>query len=155
MPELRSGARRSRRLEDQPNPQVVEQADNIALPLPQTATRRRGGGRGRGNAALAKAAVPPRPTAAGRGRGIRLRDLEPEACEVLPAAGALGGAEPALNRVEGVADQDIAGEGGGSPEKIAGMDDDSSMGPVPERVTSVYLITSVTQVLQGYIYTKL
>ncbi|KAG2245607.1 hypothetical protein Bca52824_085235, partial [Brassica carinata] len=134
MPELRSGARRSRRLEDQPNPQVVEQADNIALPLPQTATRRRGGGRGRGNAALAKAAVPPRPTAAGRGRGIRLRDLEPEPCEVLPAAGDLGATEPALNRVEGVADQDIAAEGGGSPEKIAGMDDDSSMAPVPERV---------------------
>ncbi|KAF2587108.1 hypothetical protein F2Q70_00037768 [Brassica cretica] len=135
MPELRSGARRSRRLEDQPNnPQVVEQAENIAPPPPQTATRRRGGGRGRGNAALAKAAVPPRPTPAGRGRGIRLRDLEPEPCEVLPAAGALGGAEPALNRVEGVADQDIAGEGGGSPEKIAGMEDDSSMGPVPERV---------------------
>ena len=156
MPELRSGARRSRRLEDQPNnnPQLVEQAENIALP-PQTATRRRGGGRGRGNAALAKAAVPPRPTAAaGRGRGIRLRDLEPEPCEVLPAAGALGATEPALNRVEGVADQDIAAEGGGSPEKIAGMEDDSSMGPVPERVNSVNLMTSLTEVLQGYIYAK-
>ncbi|KAL0858121.1 hypothetical protein Bca101_063275 [Brassica carinata] len=134
MPELRSGARRSRRLEDQPNnPRLVEQAENIALPPPPTATRRRGGGKGRGNAALAKAAVPPRPTAAGRGRGIRLTELEPEPCEVRPAAGALGAAEPALNRVEGVADQDIAAEGG-SPEKIAGMEDDSSMAPVPERV---------------------
>lgn len=152
MPELRSGARRSRRLEDQP--QVVEQAENIALPPPQAATRRRGGGRGRGNGGLAKAAVPPRPTAAGRGRGVRLRELEAEPCEVRPVAGALGAAEPALNRVEGVADQDIAAEGG-SPEKVAGLEDDTSMGPVPEMVTSVYLITSVTEVLQGYIYAKL
>ncbi|KAJ4886224.1 Protein kinase family protein [Raphanus sativus] len=136
MPELRSGARRSRRLEDQP--QVVEQAENIALPPPQAATRRRGGGGGgggggRGNGGLAKAAVPPRPTAAGRGRGVRLRELEPEPCEVRPAAGALGVVEPALNRVEGLADQDIAAEGG-SPEKVAGTEDDSSIGPVPERV---------------------
>ena len=134
MRELRSGARRSRRIEDhQPNPQLLQ---NILLPPPppQTATtRRRGGGRGRGNAALAKAAaVPPRPTtaAAGRGRGIRLTDLEPEPCEVLPAAGVLG-----------AADKDLAAEGG-SPEKIAGMEEDSSMGPVPERVTSVNLVTS-------------
>ncbi|KAG2273154.1 hypothetical protein Bca52824_067709 [Brassica carinata] len=93
-----------RGIEDhQPNPQLVQQPENILLPPPQTATRRRGGGgggggRGRGNAALAKGSVPPRPTAAG-----------------------------------GVADKDIAAEGG-SPEKIAGMDEDSSMGPVPERV---------------------
>uniref|UniRef100_A0A0D3CMX2 Protein kinase domain-containing protein n=1 Tax=Brassica oleracea var. oleracea TaxID=109376 RepID=A0A0D3CMX2_BRAOL len=125
MRELRSGARRSRRIEDhQPNPQLVE---NILLPPPPQ-TRRRGGGgggRGRGNAALAKGAVPPRPTtAAGRGRGIRYTDLEPEPCEVLPAA---------LNRVGGAADKDLATEGG-SPEKIAGMEDDSTMGPVPESV---------------------
>ena len=133
MRELRSGARRSRRIEDhQPNPQLVE---NILLPPPPQ-TRRRGGGgggRGRGNAALAKGAVPPRPTtAAGRGRGIRYTDLEPEPCEVLPAA---------LNRVGGAADKDLATEGG-SPEKIAGMEDDSTMGPVPESVTSVNLMTS-------------
>ncbi|KAL1211555.1 Casein kinase 1-like protein HD16 [Cardamine amara subsp. amara] len=132
MPELRSGARRSRRLDDQPNPPLVEQAENIVIP-PPTATRRRGGGRGRGNAALAKGAAPPRPTAVGRGRGIRLTDLEPEPCEVRPAGGALGATEPAVNRVEGVADKDIVAEGG-SPEKIVGMEEDSSMAPVPERV---------------------
>lgn len=139
MPELRSGARRSRRLDDQPNPPLIEQAENNVLP-PQTATRRRGGGRGRGNAALVKGVVRPRPTAAGRGRGIRLTDLEPEPCEVRPAAGALGATEPALNRVEGVADKDIAAEGG-SAEKIVGMEEDSSMGPVPERVYSVNLMS--------------
>ena len=86
MRELRSGARRSRRIEDhQPNPQLLQ---NILLPPPppQTATTRRRGGRGRGNAALAK------------GRGIRLTDLEAEPCEIRPAAGVLGATEPALNR---------------------------------------------------------
>ncbi|CAE6107740.1 unnamed protein product [Arabidopsis arenosa] len=124
MPELRSGARRLR----QPSPQVTGQADNIELP-PQPVTRRRGGGgRGRGNAA-AKGAAPPRPTGgAGRGRGIRLIDLEAEPCEVRPAVG-----EPALNQVAGVAEKDIAMEGG-SAEKIVGVEEDSSTAPVPERV---------------------
>lgn len=126
MPELRSGARRLR----QPNPQVIDQAENIELPPPAATRRRGGGGRGRGTAAaLAKAAAPPRPTgAAGRGRGIRLIDLEAEPCEVRPAVG-----EPVLNQVEGVADKDIAMEGG-SGEKIVGVEEDSSTAPVPERV---------------------
>ncbi|XP_010424160.1 PREDICTED: casein kinase 1-like protein HD16 [Camelina sativa] len=123
MPELRSGARRLR----QPSPQVIDQAENIELP-PQPVTRRRGGGRGRGNAA-AKAPAPPRPTgAAGRGRGIRLIDLEAEPIEVRPAVG-----EPVFNQVEGVADKDIAMEGG-SAEKVVGVEEDSSTAPVPERV---------------------
>uniref|UniRef100_M4CQF6 non-specific serine/threonine protein kinase n=1 Tax=Brassica campestris TaxID=3711 RepID=M4CQF6_BRACM len=115
MPELRSGARRLR----QPNPQAIEQAENIELPR-QPATRRRGGGRGRGNAA------PPRPTgaAAGRGRGIRLIDLEAE-----PVVG-----EPAFNQVEGVAaDKDNAMEGG-SADKVVAVEEDLSSAPVPERV---------------------
>ncbi|KAG2311740.1 hypothetical protein Bca52824_023297 [Brassica carinata] len=120
MPELRSGARRLR----QPNPQVIDQAENIEIPPPPV-TRRRGGGgggrgRGRGNAAaLAKAAAPPRPT--GRGRGIRLIDLEAEPCEVRPAVG------------EPVADKGIAMEGG-SPDKAVGVEEDPSSAPVPERV---------------------
>ncbi|CAN6811606.1 casein kinase 1-like protein HD16 [Brassica napus] len=115
MPELRSGARRLR----QPNPQAIDQAENIELPR-QPATRRRGGGRGRGNAA------PPRPTgaAAGRGRGVRLIDLEAE-----PVVG-----EPAFNQVAGVAaDKDNAMEGG-SADKVVGVEEDLSSAPVPERV---------------------
>ena len=63
-----------------------------------------------------------------------MTDLEAEPCEIRPAAGVLGATEPALNR-----DKDLAAEGG-SPEKIAGMEEDSSMGPLPERVTSLNLI---------------
>ena len=121
MPELRSGARRLR----QPNPQAIEQAENLELPR-QTTTRRRGGGGGRGRgtaAALAKAAAPPRPTgAAGRGRGVRLIDLEAEPI-----------GEPAFNQVQGVADKNIAMEGG-TPEKVVGVEEDPSTAPVPERV---------------------
>ncbi|KAH0937146.1 hypothetical protein HID58_004607 [Brassica napus] len=115
MPELRSGARRLR----QPNPQVIDQAENIELP-PQAATRRRGGGGGRGRGNAAKAAAPPRPT--GRGRGIRLIDLEAEPCEVRPVVG-----EPVA------ADKGVAMEGG-SPDKAVGVEEDPSSAPVPERV---------------------
>lgn len=121
MPELRSGARRLR----QPNPQAIDQAENIELPR-QPATRRRGGGRGRGNAA------PPRPTgaAAGRGRGVRLIDLEAE-----PVVG-----EPAFNQVEGVAaDKDNAMEGG-SADKVVGVEEDLSSAPVPERVKLMLIL---------------
>ncbi|KAK9290536.1 hypothetical protein L1049_008706 [Liquidambar formosana] len=66
MPELRSGARRSKRLDDlQPSPQPIDQAENWLLPAQNRTRRRVGGGRGRGNAAaLAKgpsAAIPTRP----------------------------------------------------------------------------------------------
>ncbi|KAA3486389.1 Casein kinase I-like protein [Gossypium australe] len=137
MPELRSGARRSKHLDDlQPLPQPVEQAENWVLPA-QNRTRRRVGGRGRGNAAgVAKgpsAAVPTRPTAAGRGRGIRLIDLDPEPCQVLPQAEPLAAAGPAFNRVELVADKDIAMEGR-SADKIVGVEEEASTTPVPETV---------------------
>ncbi|KHF98002.1 hypothetical protein F383_12939 [Gossypium arboreum] len=145
MPDLRSGARRSKRIDDlqppppphPPHPQPVEQPENCVL-LAQNRTRRRVGGRGRGNAAgVAKgplAVVPTRPTAAGRGRGIRLIDLDPEPCQVLPGALPLVAAEPAaFNRVEVVADKDIAMEGR-SGDKIVGVDEEASTAPVPERV---------------------
>lgn len=142
MPELRSGARRSKRLDDLQPPQPVDQAENWVLPA-QNRTRRRVGGRGRGNAAaVAKGpspAVPTRPTAAGRGRGIRLIDLDPEPCQVLPEAAPLAAAEPALNRVEVVADKDIAMEGG-SADKIMGVEEEASTTPVPERVTPYCLL---------------
>ncbi|VFQ64213.1 unnamed protein product [Cuscuta campestris] len=140
MPELRSGARRSKRLGDlQPAPQAATgQEENLVLPAP-TRTRRRGGGggRGRGNAtAVAKGpstGVRGRPaTAAGRGRGARLIDLDPEPhCEA-PEAVAVG-VQPAINRIEDVPNKDIAMEGG-SADKIVGVEEEGNTTPVPERV---------------------
>lgn len=88
-----------------------------------------------------------RPTAAGRGRGIRLIDLDPEPCEVLPEAAALGAAEPAYNLVEVVADKDIAMEGG-SADKIMGVEEEASTAPVPERVLFIRLFSL------GFVYWK-
>ncbi|KAK1584177.1 hypothetical protein Q3G72_030522 [Acer saccharum] len=135
MPELRSGARRSKRLDDlQPPPQPADQVENWLLPAQNRTRRRVGGGRGRGNAAaVGKPGIPTRPTAAGRGRGIRLIDLDPEPCEVLPEAAALGAAEPVYNPVEVVADKDNAMEGA-SAEKLMGVEEEASTTPVPERV---------------------
>lgn len=141
MPELRSGARRSKRLDDlQPPPQPVDQTENWLLPAQNRTRRRVGGGRGRGNAtAVAKPGIPTRPTAAGRGRGIRLIDLDPEPCEVLPEAAALVAAEPVYNPLEVVADKDIAMEGG-SADKILGVEEEASATPVPERVSCICLL---------------
>ncbi|KAG5583356.1 hypothetical protein H5410_053983 [Solanum commersonii] len=140
MPELRSGARRSKRLGDlQPAPQPVGHEENLALPT-QNRTRRRGGGggRGRGNAtAIGKgpSGTRGRPSGAGRGRGIRLIDLDPEPlCEGLPQAAPVGVAEPAFNRVDGAADKNIAMDGGGSPDKVMGVEEEAGTTPVPDRV---------------------
>ncbi|XP_043691245.1 casein kinase 1-like protein HD16 [Telopea speciosissima] len=144
MPELRSGARqarlRSKRLDDlQPSPQPLDQAQNWVPPAQNRTGRRVGAGRGRGcNAtAVAKgpsAATPARPAAAGRGRGIKLIELDPEIpCEVFPEAAAVGAAEPAFKRAEGVADKELFMEGG-SAEKLMGVEEEASTAPVPERV---------------------
>ncbi|KAI6673558.1 hypothetical protein NL676_001464 [Syzygium grande] len=132
MPELRSGARRSKRLDNtQPNPQQIDQADNWALPTQNKTRRRGGGGRGRGNATAVGRG---RATGAGRGRGIRFIDLDPEPCGVVPEVAALGAAaDPAFNRVEVVGEKDIAMEGG-SAEKVLGVEEEASTTPVPERV---------------------
>jgi hypothetical protein len=147
MPELRSGARRSKRVDDlYPTPQPIDQGENWLLPAQNRTRRRVGAGRGRGGgnaAAVAKGtspAIPTRPTAAGRGRGIRLIDLDPEPCEVLPEAVALGvAAEPLINQVEVVADIGVGMEGG-SAEKVNGVEEEASATPVPERVCPVYLL---------------
>nr|GMC93840.1 casein kinase 1-like protein HD16 isoform X1 [Ipomoea batatas] len=138
MPELRSGARRSKRLGDlQPAPQPTGQEENLALPTQNRTRRRGGGGRGRGNAAaVAKGpstGVRGRPAAAGRGRGVRLIDLDPEPPFEAPQAVAVGAREPALNRIEGAADKDIAMDGG-SADKIMGVEEEGNTTPVPERV---------------------
>ncbi|KAM1332282.1 hypothetical protein TB1_007770 [Malus domestica] len=139
MPELRSGVRRSKRLDDlQPSSQPpIGQAENCVLPAQNKPRRRAGGGRGRGGNAVAKGpspAIPTRQTAAGRGRGVRLIDLDPEPCEVRPEAAALGAAEPIYNRADVVADKDIAMEGGGSADKIVGGEEEAGGTPVPDRV---------------------
>ncbi|KAG7027492.1 Casein kinase 1-like protein HD16, partial [Cucurbita argyrosperma subsp. argyrosperma] len=139
MPELRSGARRLRRLDDlQPCTQPLDQGENLAVPAPNRTRRRVGGGRGRGGNAPAVAkgpsvVIPARPTATRRGRGIRLIDLDPELCEVLPEAGALGAAEPVFNRVEAVANKDMAKEGG-SADKVMGVEEEADTSSVPDRV---------------------
>ncbi|WVZ04957.1 hypothetical protein V8G54_018303 [Vigna mungo] len=139
MPELRSGARRSKRLGDlQTGPLTVEQGENWAQPAQNRTRRRVGGGRGRGGNATAvgkgpSPAVPTRRTAAGRGRGARLIDLDPEPCEVLPEPVALGAPEPIYNHVEVVANNNIAMEGG-SADKVAVAEEEPSTTPVPERV---------------------
>ncbi|MCD7449328.1 Casein kinase 1-like protein hd16, partial [Datura stramonium] len=140
MPELRSGARRSKRLGDlQPAPQPVGQEENLVLPTQNRTRRRGGGGRGRGNAtAIGKGpsgTTRARPSGAGRGRGIRLIDLDPEPpCEVLPQAAPVGVAEPAFNRIDGAADKKIAMDGGGSADKVMGVEEEASATPVPDRV---------------------
>lgn len=138
MPELRSGVRRSKRLGDlQPLQQPIGQAENGQLPAPNKTRRRVGGGRGRGGNAVAKGpspAIPTRQTAGGRGRGIKLIDLDPEPCDVVPEAAGLGAAGPRYNRLEVVADKDIAMEGGGSADKIMGVEEETSTTPIPERV---------------------
>lgn len=148
MPELRSGARRSKRLGDlQTGPLPADQGENWAQPAQNRTTRRRvGGGRGRGGNATAvgkgpSPAVPTRRTAAGRGRGARLVDLDPEPCEVLPEPVALGVPEPGYNNVEVVANNNIAMEGG-SGEKVAAAEEEASTAPVPERVYSVLHVAS-------------
>ncbi|KAG8367995.1 hypothetical protein BUALT_Bualt16G0130600 [Buddleja alternifolia] len=136
MPELRSGARRSKRLGDlHPAPQTANQEEKFVAPA-QNRTGRRG--RGRGNAAaIAKgpsAATLARPTAGGRGRGARLIDLDQEPPrEVLPQTVGLGAAEPAFNIIEGIGDKEIAMDGG-SGDKLIGVEEEASTTPVPERV---------------------
>ena len=62
--------------------------------------------------------------------------MDPEPCGV--EAAAIGAAEPGYNRVEVVADKDIAMEGG-SAEKAMGVEDEGSTTPVPDRVLAIYL----------------
>ncbi|RYR54006.1 hypothetical protein Ahy_A06g029262 [Arachis hypogaea] len=140
MPELRSGARRSKRLGDlQPGPLPVDQGENWVQPAQNRTRRRVGGGRGRGGNATAvgkgpSPAVPTRRTAAGRGRGARLIDLDPEPCEALPEPVGLRAPEPVYNQVEVVANNNIVMEGGSADKVAGGAEEEASTTPVPERV---------------------
>lgn len=144
MPELRSGARqarlKSKKLDDiPPPPQPIDQAENWVLPTTNRTGRRGGAGRGRGSnaAAVAKgpSATPLRPTVGGRGRGITLIDLDPDQpCEILARAAVPVAQGFIWNQAaEGIADKDLAMDGG-SAEKLMGAEDDGSAAPVPERV---------------------
>ncbi|XP_068650001.1 casein kinase 1-like protein HD16 [Aristolochia californica] len=138
MPELRSGARQARlrfkRLDElqppQP-PQPFEQPENWGLPTQNRTGRRGGAGRGRG---VAKGPSNARQTG-GRGRGgIRLIDLDLEQpCEVQPEPVVGGAEEPGLIKQEGVGNKNLAMEGG-SAEKLAGPEEETSATPIPERV---------------------
>ncbi|KAJ0737534.1 hypothetical protein HanLR1_Chr06g0208071 [Helianthus annuus] len=137
MPQLRSGARRSKRLVNlQPATHPIDQTENVTAP---TRTRRKtGGGRGRGDAAGVRkglvAATIGRTVAGGRGRGVRLIDLDLEPlCEVVPELVARGVGEPVFNRIDAVADKDIAMDGG-SGDKVIGVEEDGNTPAVPERV---------------------
>lgn len=126
MPQLRSGARRSKRIGDlqQGAAQPVEEAENIAQN--RTTRRKTGGGRGRGrgNAAAVGKGRP----AGGRGRGgAKLIDLDAEPpCDVVPNAVV----EPVAN---GVGDNNIGMEGG-SADRIVGVEEEGNATPVPDRV---------------------
>lgn len=136
MPELRSGARRSKRLGDlQPAPKPVDQVENCVLPAQNRTRRRVGAGRARGgNATVAKGPSAATPVRTGRGRGVRLIDLDPEPpCQVLPEPVAIGIGEPVANRVVEVADRDVAMEAG-SADKL-GVEEEASTTPVPDRVS--------------------
>ncbi|KAI7735410.1 hypothetical protein M8C21_033011, partial [Ambrosia artemisiifolia] len=130
------GARRSKRLGDQP----IDQTENITA-APTRARRRTGGGRGRGGdgagVGVGKGivgAATGRAAAGGRGRGVRLIDLDQEPpCEVVPEPVALGVGEPGFNRADVVADKDIAMEGG-SADKAVGVEEEGNTPAVPERV---------------------
>ncbi|XP_022007969.1 casein kinase 1-like protein HD16 [Helianthus annuus] len=136
MPQLRV-ARRSKRLGDlQPATQPIVQTENVTAPT--RGRRKTGGGRGRGYAAgVTKGlvtATPGRLTAGGRGRGGRLIDLDQEPpCDIVPDPAVLGVREPGLNRIDAVADKDIAMDGG-SADKIMGVEEDGNTPAVPERV---------------------
>lgn len=136
MPQLRSGARRSKRIGDlQPATQPIDQTE--VVPAPARTRRKTGGGRGRGDAAgVGKgpvAATRGRPAAGGRGRGVGLIDLDQEPpCEIVPNP-------VAINRIDVVADKDIDMEGGDA-DKLMAVEEDGNTPAVPERVRVTFFI---------------
>ncbi|KAJ0595703.1 putative non-specific serine/threonine protein kinase [Helianthus annuus] len=142
MPQLRSGARRSKRLVNlQPATHPIDQTENVTAP---TRTRRKtGGGRGRGDAAgvrkgLVAATIGRTVVAGGRGRGVRLIDLDLEPlCEVVPELVARGVGEPVFNRIDEVADKDIAMDGG-SGDKVIGVEEDGNTPAVQVGNSPIY-----------------
>ncbi|MQM12203.1 hypothetical protein Taro_045119 [Colocasia esculenta] len=141
MPELRSGPRqgrvKSKRLDDIPQQQAVEQAENLVLPATNRTGRRVGVGRGRGNVAtVAKGpSTLVRPAVGGRGRGIRVIDLDPDQpCGVFPGAPFEIAQDPILNQAaERPVDRVVAMEGG-SAEKLVAAEEETTAAPVPDRV---------------------
>lgn len=141
MPELRSGTRqgraKSKRVDDTPQPQPIEQAANFALPANNRTGRRVGVGRGRGNGA----AVANGPAAAkvrtigGRGSGIRVIDLDPDRpCEVLPGAPIQIAQDPIANQAAVHPADKIVVMEGGSPDKVVAAEEEATTAPIPDRV---------------------
>ncbi|KAF3641264.1 hypothetical protein FXO38_21716 [Capsicum annuum] len=71
----------------------------------------------------------------GRDRGIRLIDLDPESpCDVLPQVAPVGVAEAAFNRIDRAADKKISMDGGGSADKVIGVEEEADTTPIPDKV---------------------
>ncbi|XP_024988507.1 casein kinase 1-like protein HD16 [Cynara cardunculus var. scolymus] len=115
--------------------QPVDQAENIIAPTQNRTRRKIDRGRGRGNVAVdakgPSVAILVKPSAAGRGKGIRLidSDLVPP-CEIVPNTVAVGVVGPTI---DDVADKHVV-MGGGSAEKITGVEQEGNTTPGPEKV---------------------
>ncbi|PHU06709.1 hypothetical protein BC332_23198 [Capsicum chinense] len=76
-----------------------------------------------------------RPSGTGRDRGIRLIDLDPEPpCDVFPQVAPVGVAEAAFNRIDRAADKKISMDGGGSADKVMGVEEEADTTPIPGKV---------------------
>ncbi|PHT38390.1 hypothetical protein CQW23_21963 [Capsicum baccatum] len=76
-----------------------------------------------------------RPSGTGRDKGIRLIDLDPEPpCEVLSQVAPVGVTEAAFNRIDRAADKKISMDGGGSADKVMGVEEEADTTPIPDKV---------------------
>ncbi|GJY76588.1 casein kinase 1-like protein HD16 [Tanacetum coccineum] len=135
MPQLRSGARRSKRIGElqQNQPAELNEVENIVVAGGGRGRgRKTGGGRGRGNAGVGKG----RGAAAGggRGRGIKLIDLDPEPEPKVPSGILRTPAGVAIEPPLNFGVKKDFGMEGGSGDKIMGTEDEGNATPVPDRV---------------------
>ncbi|KAM3341003.1 hypothetical protein P3S68_028638 [Capsicum galapagoense] len=75
-----------------------------------------------------------RSSGTGRDRGIRLIDLDLEPpCDVLPQVAPVGVVEAAFNRIDRAADKKISMDGGGSADKVMGVEEEADTTPIPDK----------------------
>lgn len=152
MPDLRSGVRRSKRIND-----IQE---NAAALVPAT---RRGAGRGDDSKAQAiKSPSPkpynpaffyPRPRPAGRGRGARAMNQDKNGKLFGTGVGGRGrvGLDLAAREVVTIPDEVVAEKGA---EKLAAVEEEGSASPLPEKVLLLWsiLILSISIGVLHYYY---